>query len=153
MYLEGSDQHRGWFQTSLIPSVALEKRAPYLGVLTHGFIMDGAGKKMSKSLGNVITAEDILKEHGADILRLWVAASDYREDIRLSKDILRGVAENYKKIRNTFRYILGNLHGFNPEKDSVPPEQMLEVDRWALLRLQRPLPPVYARTKSTNFTV
>ena len=137
LYLEGSDQHRGWFQSSLIPSVAVRGRAPYFGVLTHGFIVDGEGKKMSKSLGNVIAPEDILKEYGADILRLWVAASDYREDIRLSKDILKGVAESYRKIRNTLRYLSGNISDFDPAKDAVPREKMPEIDRWALSRLAR----------------
>lgn len=135
LYLEGSDQHRGWFQTSLIPSVALYGAAPYKSVLTHGFIVDGQGKKMSKSQGNVIAPEDILKDYGADILRLWVASSDYREDIRLSKDILKGVAENYRKIRNSFRYMLGNLAEFNVEKELLPYSQLLEIDRWALTRL------------------
>ncbi len=137
LYLEGSDQHRGWFQTSLIPSVALTNKAPYRSVLTHGFIVDGAGKKMSKSLGNVIAPEDILKTYGADILRLWVASSDYREDIRLSQDILKGVAESYRKIRNTFRYLLGNLCDFNSAQEKLPYNELLEIDRWALTRLAR----------------
>ena len=137
LYLEGSDQHRGWFQSSLIPSVALHGRAPYENVLTHGFIVGGDGKKMSKSIGNVVAPETILKEYGADILRLWVAASDYREDIRISKDILKGVAENYRKIRNTLRYLIGNVHGFDPAKDTVGAKDMLEIDRWALNRLVR----------------
>lgn len=137
LYLEGSDQHRGWFQTSLIPAVALHDKAPYKSVLTHGFIVDGEGKKMSKSLGNVIAPEDILKTYGADILRLWVAASDYREDIRLSQDILKGVAENYRKIRNTFRYLIGNLSDFDYSKNRLPYEKMLAIDRWALTRLSQ----------------
>ena len=132
MYLEGSDQHRGWFQSSLIPAVALRGKAPYRSVLTHGFVVDGEGRKMSKSQGNVIAPEEILKDYGADILRLWVAASDYREDIRISKDILKGVAESYRKIRNTIRYLLGNLHGFDPAKDEVSYNSMLPVDRWIL---------------------
>ncbi len=135
LYLEGSDQHRGWFQTSLIPSAALYKKAPYKSVLTHGFIVDGDGKKMSKSLENVIAPEDILKIYGADILRLWVASSDYREDIRISPDILKGVAENYRKIRNTFRYLLGNLSDFNASSESIPYDNLLEIDRWALTRV------------------
>ncbi|MBI1979291.1 MAG: class I tRNA ligase family protein, partial [Elusimicrobia bacterium] len=137
LYLEGSDQHRGWFQTSLIPSVALHEKSPYQSVLTHGFIVDGQGKKMSKSLGNVIAPEQVLKIYGADILRLWVAASDYREDIRLSDDILKGVAESYRKFRNSIRYLIGNISDFRFANDSVPYAQMLEVDRWVLGRLSQ----------------
>lgn len=114
LYLEGSDQHRGWFQTSLIPSVALRGRAPYKKVLTHGFVVDGAGKKMSKSTGNVIAPEAVIKQYGADILRLWVAASDYSEDVRISPEIMTGLAEVYRKIRNTMRYILGNISDMTP---------------------------------------
>lgn len=135
LYLEGSDQHRGWFQVSLIPSIALHNKAPYKSVLTHGFIVDGEGKKMSKSQGNVIAPEEVLKNYGADILRLWVAAQDFREDIRISPDILKGIAENYKKIRNTFRFLIGNLYDFNFKTDQQPIAKMLAVDRWALSEL------------------
>ncbi|MBN1822821.1 MAG: isoleucine--tRNA ligase [Endomicrobiales bacterium] len=135
MYLEGSDQHRGWFQTSLLPAVALREAAPYRAVLTHGFVVDGEGKKMSKSLGNVIAPEQIISQYGADILRLWVAVSDYREDIRISQEIIKGLVDAYRKIRNTFRFILGNLSEFKPS-EKVPREEMREVDRHALSSLQ-----------------
>ncbi len=115
MYLEGSDQHRGWFQVSLISSVAVNKQAPYSIVLTHGFVVDGEGRKMSKSLGNVITPQEIIQHHGAEILRLWSAYSDYSEDVRISKEIIDRLVETYRKIRNTIRYILGNLFDFNPK--------------------------------------
>lgn len=135
LYLEGSDQHRGWFQSSLIPSVAIDKQAPYKQVLTHGFVVDGAGRKMSKSLGNVIKPQEIIDTYGADILRLWVASSSYNEDVRISKEIIDRLVDAYRKIRNTLRYLLGNLHGFDPDKHTLEYEQMLELDRWALNRL------------------
>ncbi|MBL7158277.1 MAG: isoleucine--tRNA ligase [Candidatus Omnitrophica bacterium] len=135
LYLEGSDQHRGWFQSSLITSCALDGSPAYRDVLTHGFVVDGEGKKMSKSLGNVISPEDVMKKYGADILRLWVASSDYNDDVRLSDEILARLADAYRKIRNTFKYILGNLYDFNPEKDALAPEKMEEIDRWMLSRL------------------
>ncbi|MGI5862503.1 MAG: isoleucine--tRNA ligase [Myxococcales bacterium] len=137
LYLEGSDQHRGWFHSSLLASVGTRDVAPYKAVLTHGFVVDGDGKKMSKSLGNYVSPEKILKEMGAEILRLWVAAADYRDDIRMSKQILDGLAEGYRKIRNTLRYALGNLYDFDPEKDAVAIEQLLPIDRWALARLSQ----------------
>ncbi|NOZ25144.1 MAG: isoleucine--tRNA ligase [Nitrospirae bacterium] len=133
MYLEGSDQHRGWFQSSLIASVATRERAPYDVVLTHGFVVDGRGKKMSKSLGNVISPEDIIKRNGAEILRLWVSAEDYRDDIRLSGEIITRLTEAYRKIRNTSRFMLGNLYDFDNRDYS---ENLIEIDRWALNRLQ-----------------
>lgn len=136
LYLEGSDQHRGWFQVSLIPSVALRGRPPFKAVLTHGFVMGGEGKKMSKSLGNVISPQEVMKQHGADILRLWVASTDYREDVRISKAILDQSADAYRKIRNTFRYLLGNLGDFNPERDRQPLDSYPAIDRWASQRLQ-----------------
>ncbi len=137
LYLEGSDQHRGWFQASLIPAVALRDRAPYRGVLTHGFVVDGDGKKMSKSAGNVISPQQVITKHGADVLRLWVAGCDYSEDVRLSEEILRRSIEAYRKIRNSCRFILGNLHGFDPARGAVPVERMQLLDRWALDRLAR----------------
>lgn len=137
IYLEGSDQHRGWFQSSLLTSVATKGRAPYDSVLTHGFVVDGEGRKMSKSIGNVIFPPEVIKKYGADILRLWVASADYKADIRISPAILKQMSEVYRKIRNTFRYILGNLADFDPEKDHVAYGDLLEIDRWALLRLEQ----------------
>ncbi len=135
LYLEGSDQHRGWFQSALITAMAIDNKAPYKNVLTHGFVVDGEGKKMSKSLGNVISPQDIMKKYGADILRLWVASSDYSEDVRISDEILTRLADAYKKIRNTFKYLLSNIFDFDPEKFKVPHKDMLEMDRWILSRL------------------
>ncbi|HOO00051.1 MAG TPA: isoleucine--tRNA ligase [Syntrophales bacterium] len=136
MYLEGSDQHRGWFHSSLLECVATRDRAPYKTVLTHGFVVDGEGKKMSKSVGNVIEPQEIIDEYGAEILRLWVAAEDYTNDIRISREILTRLVEAYRRIRNTGRFILGNLYDFDPSRDSVPYSEMEELDRFALHRLQ-----------------
>jgi isoleucyl-tRNA synthetase len=136
MYLEGSDQHRGWFHSSLLECVGTRGRAPYKSVLTHGFVVDGEGKKMSKSVGNVIGAEEAIAQYGAEILRLWVAAEDYTDDIRISDEILKRLMEAYRRIRNTSRFILGNLYDFDLDKDAVPYEQMMEMDKWALHRLQ-----------------
>lgn len=136
LYLEGSDQHRGWFQTSLLTSVGLNEKSPFKAVLTHGFVVDGEGKKMSKSLGNVITPQDVLPRYGADILRLWVASIDYTGDVPISEDILGQLADAYRKIRNTFRFLLGNLYDFVPSKDSVPYERLTPIDVWALGRTQ-----------------
>ncbi|MFQ5953157.1 MAG: isoleucine--tRNA ligase [Candidatus Omnitrophota bacterium] len=135
LYLEGSDQHRGWFQTALITSTAVKGCAPYRKVLTHGFVVDGEGKKMSKSLGNVISPQDVMKKYGGDILRLWVASSDYDGDIKLSPEILERLADGYRKIRNTFRYLLSNLYDFDPQKDSLQIKDLTEMDRWMLSRL------------------
>ncbi|VBB06181.1 isoleucine-trna ligase [Lucifera butyrica] len=137
MYLEGSDQHRGWFQSSLLTSVATRGKAPYKTVLTHGFVVDGEGRKMSKSVGNTIYPQEVIKKYGADVLRLWVASADYKADIRISNDILKQLSEVYRKVRNTFRYILGNLHDFNPGTDKVAYDSLPEIDRWALLRLEQ----------------
>ena len=131
MYLEGSDQHRGWFQTSLIPAVALTGSAPYKTVLTHGFVVDGEGKKMSKSQGNVILPQEVISKSGADILRLWVATSDYREDIRVSQEILNGISDSYRKIRNTFRFILGNLCDYKVE-NALAYEKLTALDQYAI---------------------
>ena len=135
LYLEGSDQHRGWFHSALLSSVTTDKRAPYQAVLTHGFVVDGAGRKMSKSAGNVVTPQEVMKQYGAEILRLWVAAQDYQEDLRLSPEILKQLVETYRKIRNTCRYLLSNLYDYDPAIHARPVEQLPELDRWALLRL------------------
>jgi isoleucyl-tRNA synthetase len=134
MYLEGSDQHRGWFQSSLLVGLGTRGRAPYRQVLTHGFLIDMDGKKMSKSLGNTIQPQDVIKQSGADILRLWIAMSDYREEIRVSKEILARVVEAYRKIRNTLRYLLANLYDFDPSKDRLPLDRLEEVDQYILAR-------------------
>ena len=136
LYLEGSDQHRGWFHSSLLCSVGTRDVAPYRSVLTHGFVVDGAGKAMHKSAGNVISPLDLIKTYGAEILRLWVAGEDYTDNIRLSKEILQRLTEAYRRIRNTCRYLSGNLSDFDPDTDAVPYEQMEELDRWALHQLQ-----------------
>ena len=135
LYLEGSDQHRGWFHSALLAGVTTDRRAPYQAVLTHGFVVDGQGKKMSKSAGNVVAPQDVIKQSGAEILRLWVAAQDYREDLRISQEILNHLIEAYRKIRNTSRFLLSNLYDFDPMQHRVPYEQLPELDRWALLRL------------------
>ncbi len=137
LYLEGSDQHRGWFHSSLLTSVGTRGRAPYLSVLTHGFVVDGEGKKMSKSAGNVIAPEEVINRLGADVLRLWVAAEDYKDDIKISNEILKRLADSYFRIRNTYRFLLGNLYDFDPEKDRVPYRDLHEMDRWALHQLQK----------------
>ncbi|MFH1305711.1 MAG: isoleucine--tRNA ligase, partial [Candidatus Omnitrophota bacterium] len=137
LYLEGSDQHRGWFQSALITSMADKECAPYRGVLTHGFVVDGEGKKMSKSVGNVIHPQDIMSKYGADIMRLWVAASDYESDVKLSPEILARLADGYRKIRNTFRFLLSNLYDFDPAKDKLTMETLTETDKWMLSRLHR----------------
>ncbi len=136
LYLEGSDQHRGWFHSSLLTAVGLRREAPYKAVLTHGFVVDAEGKKMSKSVGNVIAPEKVIKQYGAEILRLWVSASDYRDDIRISDKILKQLTDAYRRIRNTGRFLLGNLSDFDPSEDSVPYEEMLPIDRYALHVLQ-----------------
>ncbi len=135
LYLEGSDQHRGWFHSSLLTGVAIRDGAPYRSVLTHGFVLDGQGRAMSKSLGNVVAPEQIIKRYGADILRLWVSAADYRDDVKMSEEILQGLAEGYRKIRNTVRWMLGALDGFDPARDSVAVAEMEPLDRWALAKL------------------
>lgn len=137
MYLEGSDQHRGWFHSSLLTAVGTRGRAPYRAVLTHGFVVDGEGKKMSKSLGNVVAPQEVIERYGAEILRLWVAAEDYRDDIRISEEILKRLAEGYRRIRNTCRYLLGNLSDFQPARDALPLSELDEIDRFILNRLGR----------------
>ncbi len=146
LYLEGSDQHRGWFQSSLLTSVAIDGCAPYKGVLTHGFTVDAKGHKMSKSLGNVLRPQDVMKKLGADIIRLWVASTDYRAEMSVSDEILRRTADAYRRIRNTARFLLANLNGFDPVVNRVAPGEMVELDRWAVdraLQLQEEIREAY----------
>ena len=151
LYLEGSDQHRGWFQTSLLASIGLNGTSPFESVLTHGFVVDGEGRKMSKSLGNVIDPKEVLKKYGADILRLWVASCDYAEDVRVSNEILEQTSETYRKIRNTFRFLLGNLADFDPKKDQVDVPALLPVDQWALWRTGQLVKEVTAAFEAYEF--
>lgn len=151
LYLEGSDQHRGWFQSSLLASVAINDAAPYKAVLTHGFAVDAEGKKMSKSKGNVVAPQKVMQTLGADVLRLWVAATDYRGEMSVSEEILKRTADVYRRLRNTARYLLANLHGFDPIRDLVPPEQMLALDRWALDRTLRLQEEIIAAYESFQF--
>ncbi|HOW76374.1 MAG TPA: isoleucine--tRNA ligase [Candidatus Competibacteraceae bacterium] len=137
LYLEGSDQHRGWFQSSLLASVAMRSIAPYKGLLTHGFTVDAQGRKMSKSLGNVVAPQKVFNSLGADVLRLWVAATDYRGEMGVSDEILKRMADSYRRMRNTARFLLANLNGFDPVQHLLPPEQMLALDRWAVDRARR----------------
>jgi len=153
LYLEGSDQHRGWFHSSLLESVGTRKRAPYKNVLTHGFVVDGEGKKMSKSLGNFIDPQEMVDSYGAEILRLWVAAEDYTVDIRISEEILKRLVDAYRRIRNTARYILGNLYDFDRDRDMVPPGSMEEIDRWILHRLQEVIERVRKAFENYQFHV
>ena len=136
LYLEGSDQHRGWFQTAILTSIPLTGKAPYQRVLTHGFVVDGEGRKMSKSRGNVVAPEEVIKGYGAEILRLWVACCDYRDDVRISPQILTGTVDSYRKVRNTLRFLLGNLYDFTPDK-KVKYSKLQELDKWALSALAR----------------
>jgi isoleucyl-tRNA synthetase len=135
VYLEGGDQFRGWFNSSLMVGLAAHDRAPYKAVITHGWTVDAQGKEMHKSGGNAVPPDEVIKDSGADILRLWCASSNYFDDMRSSKEILQRVTDGYRKLRNTARFALGNLHGFDPARDSVPAEEMLETDRWALAKL------------------
>src|SRR5688500_10270975 len=148
MYLEGSDQHRGWYQSSLLVALTTRGRPPFREVLTHGFVVDLQGRKMSKSVGNVVAPQDIIKESGAEILRLWVAATDYTGELRVSKEILTRVVDVYRKLRNTCRILVGNLYDFNPATDMVPVDRLDAVERFALARFaeaaQRLLSDLYA---------
>lgn len=138
LYLEGSDQHRGWFQSALITAISCDRNgAPFKSVLTHGFVVDGEGKKMSKSLGNVTSPQEVIEKFGADVLRLWVAASSYTDDVRISEEILSRLSEAYRKIRNTCRFILGNLYDFNPQEDMLEYRELKEIDKWALFAVQQ----------------
>lgn len=136
LYLEGSDQHRGWFHTALLTSLATRDRAPYESVLTHGFTLDGRGRKMSKSVGNTIAPQDIIKKSGAEVLRLWVSAEDFREDVRISDEILNRLIEAYRRLRNTARFLISNLYDFNPATDSLKVDDLDELDRWVLHRTE-----------------
>ncbi len=153
LYLEGSDQHRGWFNTSLLMSEALYARAPYHGVLTHGFTVDEKGRKMSKSLGNVVAPQKIVGTLGADVLRLWVSSTDYANEISVSDEILKRMADSYRRMRNTVRFLLGNLSGFDPQEHMLAPSQMIAIDRWALARtaeLQAEVVDAYRKYKFHN---
>ena len=134
LYLEGSDQHRGWFQSSLLTSVGNRGRAPYKGVLTHGYVVDGKGKKMSKSVGNVIAPQEVIDKYGAEVLRLWVASENYQDDVKVSDEILKHVSDAYRKMRNTLRFLLSNLADFDPEQHTAAEKDFAEIDRWALSR-------------------
>lgn len=153
MYLEGSDQHRGWFQSSLLTAVAIKGHAPYKQVLTHGFTLDGDGRKMSKSLGNTIAPKEVLDEFGADILRLWVASTDYRNDVRISKAILKSLSETYRRIRNTARFLLGNLHDFKLGENAVDYANLLSMDKWILDRLHRIIARSYEAFEDYEFHI
>jgi isoleucyl-tRNA synthetase len=150
LYLEGSDQHRGWFQSSLLTSVAMRGCAPYRAVLTHGFTVDAKGMKMSKSKGNVVAPQKVIKMLGADILRLWVAATDYRAEMSISDEILTRMADSYRRVRNTMRYLLANLHGFDPAQ-ALPGEELLAIDRWAVSQARRLQDEILAAYESFGF--
>jgi isoleucyl-tRNA synthetase len=143
LFLEGSDQHRGWFHSSMLVAVGTRDVSPYKACLTHGFVVDGKGEKMSKSVGNTVAPEKLIQQYGAEVLRLWVASSDYRNDVRLSDQIMKGLSEGYRKIRNTIRYALSNLYDFDPAKDAVAADKLLPLDTWARGRLAE----VVARVK------
>ncbi|HXS87923.1 MAG TPA: class I tRNA ligase family protein, partial [Steroidobacteraceae bacterium] len=151
IYLEGSDQHRGWFHSSLLMSEALYERAPYKSVLTHGFTVDEKGIKMSKSLGNVIEPKKVMATSGADVLRLWIAGTDYANEMSLSDEILKCVGESYRRMRNTVRFLLGNMAGFDPAKDQVSPDQLVALDRWALWRTEQLQEEVVAAYRNYQF--
>jgi isoleucyl-tRNA synthetase len=134
LYLEGSDQHRGWFQSSLLTSVAMHGRAPYRGVLTHGFTVDENGRKMSKSLGNILAPQKLTSTLGADVIRLWVAATDYANEMSVSEEIFKRIGDSYRRMRNTLRFLLGNLHGFDPKEHAVPFDDLVAIDQWAITK-------------------
>jgi isoleucyl-tRNA synthetase len=153
LYLEGSDQHRGWFQSSLLSSVAMNDAAPYRQVLTHGFTVDPAGRKMSKSLGNVVAPEKVVQTLGADVLRLWVSATDYRAEMTVSDEILKRTSDIYRRIRNTARFLLANLNGFNPETDALPANQLLALDAWIVHRTQQLQTEIIQAFEEYNFHI
>ncbi|HHT9150228.1 MAG TPA: isoleucine--tRNA ligase [Candidatus Wujingus californicus] len=151
LYLEGTDQHRGWFQLSLLPSVGAWNKAPYKSVLTHGFVVDEMGEKMSKSLGNFISVEDTLKEFGADVIRLWTSSMDYQNDMNVSRNLIVKCSDAYRRIRNTFRYLLSNLYDFDPRVNTISYDSLLEIDRWALHKTQELVKNVTAGYESLQF--
>ncbi len=153
MYLEGSDQHRGWFHSSLLMSEALYGHAPYKAVLTHGFTVDEKGRKMSKSLGNTLAPDKIMNNLGADVLRLWVAATDYSGELAISDEILKRISDSYRRMRNTVRFLLGNLSGFDPARDALPPEQLIDLDIWAIRRAEQLQQEVVAAYRDYQFHV
>ncbi len=153
IYLEGGDQYRGWFQSSMLTSIAAKGVAPYKQIITHGWTVDGEGRAMHKSLGNAVAPDEVIKNYGADILRLWVASADYTQDMRISGDILKQLSQAYLKIRNTARYMIGNLNGFDPDKDQVPHEKLERLDRWALSRCNDLVKAVRAAYDSYDFHV
>ena len=151
MYLEGSDQYRGWFQSSLLTSIATQEKSPYKSVLTHGFVMDGEGKKMSKSVGNVVTPQEIIKVYGTDILRLWAASVDYRNDTKIGDNIIKQLAEIFKKTRNTARFLLGNIFDFDPAVDYVKYEDLKPIDKFALHKLNKVIAEITESFESYEF--
>ena len=151
VYIEGGDQFRGWFNSSLFVGLAVHDRAPYDAVLTHGWTLDAQGKAMHKSLGNAVSPDEIIPKLGAEVLRLWCASSDYMEDMRCSAEILERVTDGYRKLRNTARFALGNLNGFDPERDSINESKMLEIDRWALAELDSVIEKVCAAYAAYEF--
>lgn len=153
LYSEGSDQYRGWFQSSLLTSVAARGVAPYKAVVTHGFVVDAEGRKMSKSKGNGVDPMKLVQEYGADVLRLWVVSADYKSDIRISKEILKQMSESYRKIRNTARFILGNIHDFDPEKDKVAYAELQEIDKYILMRLNDVIEKCIAAYRSYDYHI
>jgi len=151
LYLEGSDQHRGWFQLSLLPALGSVGTEPFKAVLTHGFTVDEKGMKQSKSLGNYVNAQEEVARYGADILRLWVASVNYQEDVRCNDELIGRTQDAYRKIRNTLRYLLGNLYDFEPAKHTVPYDKMFEIDKWAMQQLQKLIAEVTANYESFTF--
>ncbi|MDQ2922442.1 MAG: class I tRNA ligase family protein, partial [Acidobacteriota bacterium] len=151
VYIEGGDQYRGWFNSSLMVGLAIHDRAPYKNVLTHGWTLDAQGKAMHKSAGNAVAPEEVIKDSGAEILRLWSASSNYFEDMRCSAEILQRVTDGYRKLRNTARFALGNLHGFDPSRDAISDEELLEIDRWALAKLNEVVGKVSAAYEAYEF--
>jgi isoleucyl-tRNA synthetase len=153
LYLEGSDQHRGWFQSSLLTSIAINERAPYKGLLTHGFVVDEKGRKMSKSLGNIITPQDIIKDMGADGLRFWIASADYRYEMTAGKEIFSRASDGYRRIRNTLRFLLANLNGFKPSTDALPVNELIALDQYILQRAAEVQKTIQQAYEEMNFHI